>query len=139
MFYKVFSKSRIFERTKKRSTKRSKIDHQVDQKNIEQSCENRSSNQSTKRSNGEAEKSVKNDARSSSGELPGAPRTRQNRSQEPSERGKSRPRPFENLKVGANGSVGAQKVQCEPQRMAQRGGMNECSIGIIVRDSWTKN
>ena len=82
---------------------------------------------------------MKNDARSSSGGVPGAPRTRQNRSQEPSERGKSRPRPFENLKVGANGSVGAQKVRCEPQRKAQGGGMNECSIGIIVRDNNNNN
>ena len=61
-------------------------------------------------------------------------RTRQTRFREPSEREKSHARPFENSKEGANGSVRAQKVRCEPQRKAQRGGMNECSIGIIVRD-----
>ena len=63
-----------------------------------------------------------------------APRTRKTRSREPSEREKSRARPFENLKEGANGSVRAQKVRCEPQRKAQRVGMPEASIGIIVRE-----
>ena len=63
-----------------------------------------------------------------------APWTRQTRSREPSEREKSRARPFENLKEGANGSVGAQKVRCEPQRKAQRGGTYEGPIGIIVKD-----
>ena len=39
MFSKVFSKSHVFERTKKRWTKRTKIDRHVDRKNDEKSFE----------------------------------------------------------------------------------------------------
>ena len=95
-------------------------------KSIDETIEQRSGK---KRENG-----FQNNAQSSSGGVPTAPRMRQNRSREPSERGKNRPRPFENLKESANGSVRAQKVRCEPQRKAQRVGMPEASIGIIVRD-----
>ena len=60
MFCKLFSKSRVFERTKKRWTRRSKIDCQVDRKNIEKSMGNRSQNRTTTRSNRRSKKGSKN-------------------------------------------------------------------------------